>query len=262
MPIHPTAVIHPAARVAADAEIGPHAIVEAGAEIGPGCVIRAHAVIAGETVLGAGNEIGYGAVIGAPPQDLSFDPKTRSRVVVGEGNVFREYVTVHRGSKEGGQTTVGDRNYLMVGAHLGHDVRLGSGVILANNVLLGGHLAVGDRAFVGGAAAFHQFARIGRLAMCQGLMIGNRDVPPFCMAYGRSRIAGINALGLRRAGLPAETRQAIKATYHALFDRPGRLADAIEEARAQAACPEAHELIDFVAAPSKQGICAAGGGGE
>jgi UDP-N-acetylglucosamine acyltransferase len=268
MQIHPTASVHPSAQLPDEIEIGPHAVIDAGVTIGSGCTVNAHAIVTGETIIGTGNEIGYGAVIGAPPQDLTFKPDTRSRVIIGNRNIFREYVTIHRGNKDETDTAIGDQNFFMVGVHLAHNVRVGNHAIFANNVLLGGHVTVGDRAFFGGASAFHQFARVGRLAMIQGMMIGNRDTPPFCIGHGYSRIAGLNVVGLRRAGFSAETRRALKETYFILFDGKRLRKDAIREARESASCPECHELIDFVETPSRQGLCApdlargASGGGS
>ena len=200
MPIHPTAIIHPEATVSPDAEIGPYVCIEGPAEIGAGCVLQAHAVLAGRVRLGRDNRIGYGAVIGAWPQDLSFQPGRESGVEIGEGNTIRELCTIHRATTEGGLTRLGDANYLMAGAHLAHDVKIGSHVIIANNALLGGHVEVQDRVFIGGGCVFHQFIRVGRLAIAQGASAFSKDIPPFALGAERNTVAGLNTVGLRRAG--------------------------------------------------------------
>jgi acyl-ACP--UDP-N-acetylglucosamine O-acyltransferase len=134
------------------------------------------------------NRIGYGAVIGSFPQDLSFDPNANSGVEIGENNVIREYCTIHRGTKEGSNTLVGSNNLLMVGAHLGHNTRLGNNVILANNVLLGGYVEIHDRVFVGGGSVVHQFTRMGAISLLQGLSAISKDIPPFSIGVGRNAV--------------------------------------------------------------------------
>ena len=196
----------------------------------------------------------WGAVIGADPQDLSFDPACTSGVVIGPRNTLREYVTVHRGSKSGCDTVMGEGNFLMTGVHLAHDVRLGDGNILANNVLLGGHVTVGNKAFLGGAAGFHQFVKVGDLAMVQGLTAVSQDVPPYCTAYGINTLAGLNAVGLKRAGFSAAERAAIKRAYQLVYLSSKRREDALKEA-AELEWPEAAaRFLAAVAAPSKKGV--------
>ena len=146
------------------------------------------------------NFIGYGAVIGATPQDFAFRKTVFSEVRIGDGNTFREYVTIHRGTKEGSATVVGNNCYLMVGTHLGHNVRLGDNVVIANNCLLAGYVEVGDGAVLGGGTVFHQFLRIGPLAMVRGGTRFGKDIPPYVSADGENLLSGVNAIGLRRAG--------------------------------------------------------------
>ncbi|MEZ5299705.1 MAG: acyl-ACP--UDP-N-acetylglucosamine O-acyltransferase [Verrucomicrobiales bacterium] len=258
MPIHPTALISPDARLAPDVEVGAYAIIEGAAEFGPGSVIGAHAQVLGRVIAGPRTQIGRAAIIGGDPQDLSFDPATGSGVRLGEGNVIREHCTIHRSTLPGGFTQVGDGNFLMAGVHLGHDVRLGSRNVIANACLLAGHVEVGDRAFLGGGSVFHQFLRIGSFAMVQGNSSMSQDVPPYCIASQLNQLCGLNAIGLRRAGFTAEERDEIRALYRLLFRSGKLLGAAVGEAARAGWCPRAQALLDFVAAPSKKGICVRG----
>ena len=165
--IHPTAVVDPSIDLGADVRIGPYAIIEGGCVIGDECEIRAHAVICRGTLIGPRNQIGYGAVIGAEPQDIGFK-SSRTWVEIGSGNKIREYVTIHRATVEDTATSVGNDNFIMGGVHLGHDVELGDRTIIANNTLLAGHVQVGSGAFLGGATIVHQHTRIGNLAITRG----------------------------------------------------------------------------------------------
>ena len=148
--IHPTAIIDPAAELAEDVEVGPYAIIGPGVRAAAGCKVAPHAQLCGTVELGEGTTVGHGAVVGADPQDLTFDPSVQSGVRLGKNNTLREHVTIHRSTGEGGWTTVGDDNFLMAGTHLGHDVQMGDGNILANNCLFAGHVIVGNGAFFGG----------------------------------------------------------------------------------------------------------------
>jgi len=165
MKIHPTAIVSPRARLADDVEVGPGAIIGDQITLGAGCVVGAHAILEGKTTLGERNHIGHGAIIGSPPQDFAFTAAVQSEVRIGHGNTLREYVTIHRGTKEGSSTVVGNDCYLMVGVHLGHNTNLADKVIIANNCLLAGYVEVGEGAVLGGGTVFHQFMRIVSLAM-------------------------------------------------------------------------------------------------
>jgi UDP-N-acetylglucosamine acyltransferase len=253
--LHPTAVIHPDAQLGVNVIVGPYAVIEGAARIGDRCEIQAHAVIGAHVEMGSDNVIGYGAILGGDPQDFAFQPKIRSGVQIGNGNKIREYATIHRGTHEGTFTVVGDACFLMAGAHLAHNVVLGSHVIVANNTLLGGHVQVGDRVFIGGGCVFHQFVRVGRLAICQGLSAFSKDIPPFTTAAERNGIAGLNVVGLRRAGFSAEQRAAIKEAFALLYRRRLNTAQALAAVRELALGAEAREFFDFVAAAKKRGIC-------
>ena len=256
MKIHPTAIIDAAAQLGGDVEIGPYSVVGAGAVIGEGCTIQAHVVIEGAVKMGARNFIGHGAVLGAMPQDLSFDPKTQSSVEIGAGNTIREYCTIHRGSTEGSATVMGDNNFLMVGTHLGHNCTLGNGVVIANDCLLAGHVRIEDRAFIGGGSRFHQGIRMGRLVMAEGRFTQN--LPPFLSA-AKNQVYGINIIGLRRAEFSGADRDEIKRAFK-LFYRSGlNTKQALQKAAETEFGPVGREFFDFVANAGKRGIVSYGG---
>lgn len=253
--IHPTAIIDPAARIDPSVEIGPYAIVDGPVEIAAGCRIEAHAQLVGHVVIGEGTTVGRAAVIGTAPQDLGFDPKTESSVLIGPRNVVREHATIHRGSKPGSATRVGEGNFIMVGAHLGHDVQIGDRNILANDCLLAGHVHVGNNTFIGGGAVFHQFIRVGDYCVIQGNSGFGKDIPHYCAAQRINRMTGLNVIGLRRQGFTTEQRAAIKALFDLLFRSGRNLSQAIAAARQQEWPPQALRMLEFVEAPSKKGIC-------
>jgi UDP-N-acetylglucosamine acyltransferase len=254
--IHTTALIDPSAQIDPTAEIGPYVVIDGAAEVGAGCKIEAHAQLVGHVVVGEGTRIGRGAVIGGEPQDLGFDPATQSSVILGKKNVIREHVTIHRGSKPGSATRIGDGNFLMVGCHLAHDVVLGDRNILANAALLAGHVHVGSNTFVGGGAVFHQFLRVGDFCVVQGNGSFTKDIPHFCAAHRMNLLAGLNVVGLRRQGFSAEERAVIKELYNLLFCSGMNLTQAREQAAAREWPERAGRLLQFVQAPSKKGVCA------
>lgn len=255
--IHPTAIVDPKAELAEDVEIGPSAIIEAGATIGRRSRILAHAVIKSCVRMGADNEIGYGAVIGADPQDLSFKKETKSYVSLGEGNTIREYVTIHRGAVAESQTIVGDHNYLMVGVHLGHNVHLRNKIVITNNCLLAGYVEVQDRAVLGGGSVFHQFIKVGTLAMVRGGSRISKNIPPYLMAYESNLVSGLNAVGLRRAGMRGEARMEIKRAFRLIYRSGLNVTEALQAAHQQTWSSEAMAFFNFIQQSSKRGICKA-----
>lgn len=255
--IHPTAVIAPGAQLDPTASVGPYAVVDQHVVVGPGCVIGPHVHLTGHTVIGANNRFHAGCVIGDAPQDLKY-ANTPSRLIIGQGNVFREHVTVHRSNKVEEDTVLGDENFLMAGSHVGHNSRVGNRVILANGALLGGHVTVQDRAFISGSCLVHQFVRIGRLALMQGGSAISKDLPPFTIARGTNGICGLNVVGLRRAGFSAADRLELRRLYQALFRSKSRLAAAVADARGRYHAPCSLEVLDFVQS-SKRGVCADNG---
>jgi UDP-N-acetylglucosamine acyltransferase len=253
--IHPTAILDPRAQIDPTAEIGPYVIVDGPSVVGAGCRLMAHAQLVGRVIVGAGSVIGRGAVIGGEPQDLGFDPSTDSDVILGEKNVLREHVTIHRGSKPGSSTRLGDSNFLMAGSHLAHDVVLGNKNVLANAALLAGHIQVGSNTFIGGGAVFHQFLRIGDFCVVQGNGSFSKDIPHYCAAQRINRITGLNVIGLRRNGFSTEDRGAIKDLFQSLFCSGKNLSEAVSEAAAKPWPEKARRLLEFVQAPSKKGVC-------
>ena len=248
--IHPTAVIDPGARIGAGVRIAAYAVIEEDVIIGEGCRIAAHAVIKRHTRMGARNQVGEHAVLGGDPQDLKFSPDTRSRVELGDDNVLREGVTVHRGSRPDSATRVGNSCFLMAYCHIAHDCVVGNHVILANTATLGGEVVIFDRAFLSGAVNVHQFCRIGRNAMIGGCSKITQDVLPFCITDGNpGRARGLNLVGLRRGGFAPADIAALKEAYRMLYQRVP-LAEAIERMTASSSAP-VRELAAFMASAKR-----------
>jgi len=253
--IHPTAIVDARAQIGANVEVGPFSVIGAQTVIGERTVIQSHVAIEGEVLVGAGNFIGHGAIIGAPPQDLSFSPERKTKIDIGNENVIREYCTIHRGSAEGSATKIGDKNFLMAGAHVGHNCEIGNNVIIANNCLLGGHVRVGDGAFLGGGGIFHQHMHIGRLALTQGGSGFSKDIPPFVIAAEINYVFGVNVVGLRRAGFSGQDRDEIKAAFKLLYTSGLNISQALEKADTMKFGKAAREFFEFVANAKKRGIC-------
>ena len=253
--IHPTAVVDLGARIGVDVEIGPFSVIGPHAVIGERTIVRSHVVIEGEVVIGSGNFIGHGAVIGAPPQDVSFSPERNTGVEIGDDNIIREYCTIHRGSAEGTVTKIGNKNFLMAGAHIGHNCVIGNNVIIANNCLLAGHVRVDDGAFLGGGSTFHQFMHVGRFVMVQGSSAFGKDLPPFVIAAERNSVFGVNVVGLRRAGFSVKDRDEIKMAFKVIYESGLNVGQALEKAATMKFGDAACELFDFVAKAKQRGIC-------
>ena len=262
MNIHHTAIIDPEAKLGLSVQIGPYVVIDGCVEIGDHSKIESHAVIEGNVRIGSKNVIGHGAVIGTPPQDLSFSQEAQTGVEIGNENVIREHCTIHRGSAEGSTTRIGDKNFLMAGAHIGHNCEIGNNVIIANNCLLGGHVSVGDGAFLGGGCVFHQNMIIGRLAITQGASAFGKDIPPFVIAAERNYVFGLNVIGLRRAGFSAEERDEIKSAFKLIYASGLNIGQAIEKAATMKFGATAREFVDFVANAKKRGICPLKSDGE
>lgn len=251
--VHPTALIDPAARVHASVEVGPYAVIEAGVAMGPDCRVGPHVHLLGGAILGARNVIHAGCVLGDAPQDLKY-AGAPTTLRIGDDNVFREHVTVHRSNSLTESTVIGSGNLLMAHSHVGHNARLGDRVILANGALVGGHVTIGDRAFISGNCLLHQFVRVGALALMQGGAAISKDLPPYCIAEVRNSICGLNVVGLRRAGIDAAARLELKRVYRALF-RSGQ--SPRSEASRWTHLPEgtpARALVEFVLT-STRGVC-------
>jgi UDP-N-acetylglucosamine acyltransferase len=255
--IHPTAIIHPKAKLDKTVQVGPFAVIDAGVELGAGCVVGPHVYLTGWTVIGAGNQFHASCVIGDAPQDLKYKHEP-TRLRIRDHNVFREHFTIHRANKPDTETLVGSHNFFMANAHVAHNCAIGDHVILANGALLAGHVTVQDRAFISGNCLVHQFTRVGTLALMQGGAAISQDLPPFTIARGDNGICGLNVVGLRRAGIPAEQRLELKRLYHLLFRSGKNPRAATAEARKIFKSAPAETLLDFVAG-AKRGVCSDSG---
>lgn len=229
MKAHPTAVVSPHAHLATGVGVGPYAVIEDDVIIGAGCEIAAHAVIKRFTTLGARNRVFEHATLGGEPQDVKFKGEM-SRLLIGDDNLIRESVTIHRASGEGEATRIGSRNFLMIGVHIAHNCEVGDDNIFANGVALAGHITVEDHVFLSSNVGAHQFVRMGRYAMVGGKSKIVQDVLPFFTTDGNPpRVRGLNAVGLRRAGFSNESRSALKQAYRLLFRAGLAHADALLE---------------------------------
>ena len=251
MSIHPLANVSPEARLGVGVSIGAFASVEADVELGDHCVVASGAVVKSGVKAGRQNEFCEHAVIGGAPQHAG-RPQHIGRVVIGDNNVFREYVTIHRALKPETATTVGDGNYVMASAHFGHDSTVGNNAIVANGALLGGHVSVADRAFVSGAVAVHQFCRVGRLAMVGGHARVVQDVPPFMLLDGQSGcIVGLNIVGLRRSGHTAEDIASLKAAYRLIYRRGLPWKEVLETLRVELPTEPVKQLLEFLSSGTR-----------
>ncbi|MEW6155939.1 MAG: acyl-ACP--UDP-N-acetylglucosamine O-acyltransferase [Verrucomicrobiota bacterium] len=252
--IHPTAVIHPQARVGAHCEIGPYCVIGEHVTLGEGCRLHSHVVIDGHTVLGRENEIFPFASIGLKTQDLKWKGgATHTRI--GDGNTFREYVTIHSATGDGEETVVGSHNHILAYCHLAHNVQLGHHVIMSNVATLAGHVIVEDHAVIGGLAAVHQFCRIGRMAIVGGCSKVVQDVPPFMLADGNpAETRTINKVGLERNGVSEEAQAALKQAFRILFRDGLTISNALLRIEAEIpALPEIQHLVEFTRS-SERGI--------
>ncbi|MCX7960441.1 MAG: acyl-ACP--UDP-N-acetylglucosamine O-acyltransferase [Burkholderiales bacterium] len=253
--IHPTAIVAPQARLAADVTVGAYTIIGPGVEIGAGTWIGPHVVIEGRTRIGRRNRIHAFASIGGPPQDKKYAGEDTA-VEIGDDNTIREYVTINRGTAyDAGVTRVGDDNWIMAYVHFAHDCQIGSHTVFANACELAGHVRVGDWAVLGATTLVHQFVRIGAHSFTGMGTYLDRDLPPYVRAAGNmARPYGINSVGLRRRGFAEETIVALKRAYRTLYRSGLGLAEARRELEAQArAHPEVRALAEFLDA-SVRGI--------
>jgi UDP-N-acetylglucosamine acyltransferase len=254
--IHPTAVVDKGAGLGVNVTVGPFSYVESGAQIGDNCVLGPHVTVYGCTSLGEGCEVHAGAVLGDTPQDTAFQGGD-SRVVIGRRCRLREGITIHRGTKPGSLTEIGDDCFLMGFTHFAHNVKIGNRVIVVNGSLLAGYVEVGDGAFISGNCAVHQFVKIGRLAMLGGVCSISKDVPPFCMVMtgAVNEVGGLNVVGMRRAGLGAEDRLQVKRAFNVLYRSGYNVTQALDVLRRDFPSGVAAEFAAFAAA-SKRGFCA------
>ena len=259
--IHPNAIIGKRTQLGDGNEIGPGCVIEDGAVLGSRNKLWANVYVGPGTTIGDDNQLHMGAVIGHLPQDLAFaGDQTFTRI--GSRNTIREYVTIHRGTKEGTATTLGDDNFLMANAHLGHNCQVGNNTIFVNLATLGGYCEVGDGAVLSGMIVVHQFTRIGKLAMISGLSAVTKDVPPYMLCAGRRAVIhGLNVVGMRRSGLAPGVREDIKRAYRFLYRSGLSVPHAIEAIERECQSPCASEIVAFVKS-SKRGISAGIGSEE
>lgn len=253
MGIHGTAIVSDGADIAPSAEIGPGVVIEGGVKIGPNVKIMPNAHIFKGTEIGEGTAIYTGAVIGNDPQDYGYTGGD-SFTKIGKNNIIREYVTIHRGTEEGSATVIGDNNFIMVQVHIGHNTVLGNNIIIAPAALLAGRMLIEDGVFISGGVVFHQFVRIGKLAMIGGFTGVNKDVPPYVVCRGPSMIRGVNLVGLRRAKVPRESIKEIREAYKIFFKSSLTTEEALSEMRKTLTSEEVGNFAKFIE-ESQRGIC-------
>ena len=253
--IHRTAVVSPQAQIGEDVVIGSYCVVGADVTLGAGTVLGSHVVLEGRTTLGRRCEVFHGACLGGKPQDKKFKNREAS-VVIGDENVIREYVTVHVSTVPGKATTIGHRNFFMVGAHVGHDCRIGNDVVIANNCALGGHVVVEDHAVLGGLSGVHQFCRVGKLAMVGGMSKVVMDVAPYSVCDGHpAKFCGVNSVGLKRAGYTSTQTSEIKRALKTLLASGGKLSSAIQELKGRTQGNPDLEALLLFCEQSERGVC-------
>jgi UDP-N-acetylglucosamine acyltransferase len=253
--IHATAIVGERVRFGDGVRIGPGVLVEDDVVIGDRTRVDARAFVGRWTEIGPDVHVGLGAQVGGDPQIVGWQP-VASRLVVGAGTIIREYATLHRAKDDGAATVVGERCFLMGGAHIAHDCRLGDRVIVCNGTLIAGHVEIGDDAFVSGNCAIHQFVRLGRRTMIRGLTAVSKDVVPFTLIDQTNTVRGLNIVGLRRSGLSLTVLAAIKRAYREIFRSPRPLTETLDLLEGGAPCDEVGEMVAFIRS-SRRGICSA-----
>jgi len=256
--VHPTAVIAPTVKLAANVNVGPYCIIDGEVSIGEGTELISHVVISGHTTIGKNNKIFPFASLGYAPQDLKYKGE-KSKLTIGNNNIIREYVTMNPGTDGGGMiTSVGDNCLFMVSTHVAHDCRIGNHVIMANNATLGGHVVVGDHSILGGMSAVHQFVRIGPYAIIGGMSGVEHDVIPYGSVMGeRANLAGLNLVGLKRHNFNRDNIHALRNAYKMLFEEEnGTLAERILGVRKEYGdAPEVMQVLAFMDDKGSRSLC-------
>jgi UDP-N-acetylglucosamine acyltransferase len=252
--IHPTAIIHPKAQIGSGCEVGPYCVIGEHVALGDGCKLHSHVIVDGHTKFGEANEIYPFASIGLKTQDLKWTGGI-TRTEIGDGNTFREYVTIHSATGDGEVTRVGSHNHILAYCHIAHNCTLGDHIIMSNVATLAGHVTVEDHAVVGGLAAVHQFCRIGKLAMIGGCSKVVQDVPPFMIADGNpAETRTINKVGMERNGIPEEAQNGLRQAYKILFREGLTIPNALAKIEKELpSLPEIKHLVQFIRA-SERGI--------
>jgi UDP-N-acetylglucosamine acyltransferase len=249
--VHSTAIVSPQAVLAADVQIGAYTVIEGRVEIGPGCIIRPHVYLRGPLVLGSRNIVFSGAVLGENPQHLKYQDEPTS-LEIGNGNVFREHVTVHRGTAASGTTCIGNDNFFMAGCHIAHDCRVGSHCIFANGALVAGHCIIEDSVYLSGNCAIHQFVRMGRLSLISGVSATTKDVPPFIIQRALNLIVGVNVVGMKRNGMDAAQIEGVRRAFHILYRQGLAVTQALERIENELKdIPAVTELVTFIRTSSR-----------
>lgn len=252
--IHPTATVHPQATLCKNVEIGPYSVIGPEVKIGEGTKIEAHCLITGWTTIGKENQILHGATIGVPPQDVKYKGE-KGEIVIGDKNLIREFVTIHSPS-DGGQTVIGNENFIMVHAHVPHNCKIGNQVVVGGYVGLAGYTEIEDHVIIGGLAGIHQFVRIGRLTMIGAQSKVTQDIPPFMLVDGNpAQVRGINSLGLQRKGISNDAQSEIKKAFKLIYESGHNIAEAAKEIRKRLRLlPEIEQIIAFLEEESHRGI--------
>lgn len=256
MTIHPAAVVSPDAKIGAGTEIGPYSIIGPDVTIGKNTIIGPHVVIERHTDIGDRCRIFQFASIGGDPQDLKFKGE-KTRVIIGNNNIIREYVTINRSTTADiGVTVIGDNNLIMAYCHVAHNCKLGNNIVMSSGAMLAGHIHIEDFAIIGGMTGIHQFTRIGRHAFIGGASAVAKDVPPFVIAAGNhAKPFGLNIVGLTRRGFQEETLSALKQAYKILYRSSLLLSDALDKIKSEVPdLPEVRQFVEFIE-KSERGIC-------
>ncbi len=244
--IHPTVIISPQAKLGTNLEIGPYCVIHAGVELGDHCVLQNHVTLSGPTKIGTGNQFSPYCTIGSQSQDLKYSAEP-TFCEIGDGNIFREFCSVNRGTLPGTLTKIGSHNHFLSYVHIAHDCIVGSHVIFSNNGTLAGHVFVEDHVILGGFTAVHQFCRLGRYAITGGCTKVVQDVAPFVLVDGNpARARGLNLVGLQRHGFSEEELRALKEAYKTIYRRKLNRAQAVEELEASATDPHVAHLAQFI----------------
>ena len=257
--IHSTAILEREVNLSDDVQIGPYWVLTGPITVGPGTRLIGNVYLQGPLTLGANNTIYPFACLGFAPQHAQFDPQTPGKgLVIGDDNILREHVTIHRAFTDAGPTHIGDRNVFMAASHAGHDCNIGSDCTFANGALLGGHVTVENRVVVGGGTLVHQFCRLGQIAMLSGGMGTKADVPPFFMLTGVNICGAVNMIGLRRIGMPRDQIEDVRWAYKTMYRRGRSPRDALIELKKRRERPIIADYIAFIES-SERGYCPAHG---
>lgn len=252
--VHPTATVHPSAKLGKNVEVGPYSLIGPEVTVGDGTYIGPHVVISRWTKIGEGNKIYDGASIATPPQDHKYKGE-KSMVVIGNKNIIREYVTIHLPTGEGEKTIIGDENFIMVHAHIPHNCRVGNQVVIGGYVGIGGHSVFEDQCVIGGMAGIHQFVRIGRLAMVGAHSKVTQDVVPFMLVDGvPAEVRGLNLVGMDRRGISHEAQSEIKKAFKVLYQSKLKASQALDEMKKLKHLDEIKHMISFLEHSTDRGI--------